>query len=108
ISLIYAMRSFKIAPSPDPNSPVNDTRVAVFWGGRSHVFYIRPSAVEITDAAGRPKPTVLATVTTENPQLNQLGMRVWIDITDPRRLPVRFAIGAYTFDLEASSVVRPN
>jgi hypothetical protein len=108
ISLIYAMRSFKIMPSPDPNSPVNDTRVAVFWGGRSHVFYIRPSAVEITDAAGRTKPTVLATVTTENPQLNQLGMKVWIDITDPRRLPVRFTIGPYTFELEASSVARPN
>ncbi len=108
ISLIYAMRSFKIAPSPDPNSPVNDTRVAVFWDGRSHVFYIRPSAVEIPDATGRVKPAVLATITTENSQLNQLNLKTWIDITDRRRLPVRFTIGPFTFDLEARSVVRPS
>ena len=30
LSLMYAMRSFNLKPSKDPNNPVNDTRVASF------------------------------------------------------------------------------
>ncbi len=43
LSLMYAIRSFNLKPSKDPSNPVNDTRVAVFWGDKPLIFTLRPS-----------------------------------------------------------------
>jgi hypothetical protein len=98
LSLFYAIRSFKLKPSTDPNNPVNDTRVAVFWGTKAHVFYIRPTITEIT-LNGKAVPALLATITTEDPTLNQLGLKLWLS-DDVRRIPLRFSIGPYIFELD--------
>lgn len=98
LSLIYAMRSFNLTPSRDPSSPVNDTRVAVFWESRTYVFTLRPSRPEEITIDGVKMQAQLISVSTGNPQLDSLGPRVWLSISDGRT-PVRFAVGSFQADL---------
>lgn len=97
LSLIYAMRSFNLKPSKDPNNPVNDTRVAVFWETKSYVFTLRPSNPEVITINGEKTSAQMITVNTGNPDLDALALRVWLS-TD-QRVPVRFSFGAYQADL---------
>src|SRR5437899_2963144 len=66
LSLIYAMRSFNLKPSKDPNNPVNDTRVAVFWNDHPLVFTIRPSNEETLTINDEKVSAQLITVNTGN------------------------------------------
>ena len=97
LSLIYAMRSFNLKPSKDPNSPVNDTRVAVFWDSKNYVFTLRPSNPEVITINGEKVSAQMITVNTGNPDLDALGIKVWLS-TD-RRLPLRFSFGSYQAEL---------
>lgn len=106
ISLLYAMRSFKLNPTSDATNPVNDTRVSVFWSNKANIFVLRPMAAEITTIDGRKIPTVVANITTNDPVLDQLAPKVWLS-QDARRVPLRFTLGQYQFDLDNSSVVSP-
>ncbi|MBX7054358.1 MAG: DUF3108 domain-containing protein [Pyrinomonadaceae bacterium] len=98
ISLIYAMRSFNLEPSKSPGSPVNDTRVAVFWTDRPYIFTLRPGNPETISLNGNKVTAQLITINTGNPQLDQLAIKVWLS-TKPGRRPLRFAVGAYQADL---------
>lgn len=98
LSLIYAMRSFNLTPSRDPSSPVNDTRVAVFWDSKVQVFTLRPSKPGEIQIGGAKLQAQLISITTGNPQLDALAPKVWLS-TSERRTPVRFAIGLIQADL---------
>jgi hypothetical protein len=107
LSLAYAIRSFNLKPSKDPQNPVNDTRVAVFWDTQPSVFTLRPSNGDIINLRGEKVSAQLISVNTGNPQLDQLNLRVWLG-NDKKRLPLRFAVGAFQADLIAETIVKLN
>lgn len=98
LSLIYAMRSFNLTPSRDPSSPVNDTRVAVFWESKAHVFTLRPSPPEEVTINGVKMKAQMISITTGNPQLDSLAPKIWLSIGDGR-VPVKFSIGTLQAEL---------
>ncbi|MCD9187482.1 MAG: DUF3108 domain-containing protein [Pyrinomonadaceae bacterium] len=106
LSLIYAVRSFNLKPSKDPNNPVNDTRVAVFWDKQPYIFILRPSNAEIINLRGEKVSAQLVTVVTGNQQLDMQGIRLWLG-NDDKRLPLRFSIGTFQADLITEAQVKP-
>lgn len=106
LSLIYAIRSFNLKPSKDPTNPVNDTRVAVFWDNQPYVFTLRPADANIINLRGEKVSAQQISINTGNPQLDALGLRLWLS-NDERRVPLRFTVGAYQADLAAESVDPP-
>lgn len=97
LSLIYAMRSFNLKPSKDISNPVNDTRVAVFWESRSHVFTLRPAAAADVTIGGEKVPAQLISITTGIKELDALNLKVWLRLED--RVPVKFSAGPYQAEL---------
>ncbi len=106
LSLAYAIRSFNLKPSKDAKNPVNDTRVAVFYGTQFYVFTLRPLEAELINLSGEKVPAQLITVITGNPQLDALNLRIWLS-SDIKRTPLRFAIGNYQADLTSETVLPP-
>lgn len=106
LSLIYAIRSFNLKPSKDPTNPVNDTRVAVFWDKQPYVFTLRPADANIINLRGEKISAQQISINTGNPQLDALGLRLWLS-NDARRLPLRFSVGVYQADLIAESIEPP-
>jgi hypothetical protein len=97
LSMLYAMRSFNLKPSKNPSNPVNDTRVAVFWGDKPMIWTLRPSNPEEIVINGEKFAAQLITFTTGDDMLDKLGLKVWLGAED--RVPLRFAAGGYTADL---------
>ena len=106
LSLVYAARSFNLKPSRNASNPINDTRVAVFWETQPYVFTLRPALPEVIMMDGKPIGAQLVTVSTGNPRLDQLGIKVWLG-TDDSRTPLRFMIGGYQADLIKSEKPAP-
>ena len=106
LSLAYAVRSFNLKPSKDASNPVNDTRVAVFLGSEAYVFTLRPSNADIINLKGEKIGAQLISVSTGNPAIDQLGIRVWLS-TDEKRLPLRLMIGNYQADLVSEVKIPP-
>lgn len=108
LSLAYAIRSFNLKPSKDPNNPVNDTRVAVFLRTGAVVFYLRPSNADIINLKGEKVSAQLISITTTGgePQIDALSIRLWLS-TDERRVPLRLTLGAYQADLIAEKQIPP-
>ncbi|MFN2501049.1 MAG: DUF3108 domain-containing protein [Pyrinomonadaceae bacterium] len=99
LSLIYAMRSFNLKPSRTASNPVNDTRVAVFWNSKAYIFTLRPADPTEITTNGEKVPAQLITVKTDVPELDALGLKVWLSTED--RVPLRFTAGPYQADLIA-------
>jgi hypothetical protein len=106
LSLVYAIRSFNLKPSKDLTNPVNDTRVAVFWDKQPYVFTLRPADANIINLRGERISAQQISINTGNPQLDALGLRLWLS-NDERRVPLRFSVGAYQADLVAESIEQP-
>lgn len=106
LSLAYAIRSFNLKPSKDPNNPVNDTRVAVFFGSQAYVFTLRPSNGDFINLKNEKIPAQLISVSTGNAAIDQLSIRLWLG-TDEKRLPLRLMIGNYQADLVAETKNTP-
>ena len=106
LSLIYAIRSFNLKPSKDPSNPVNDTRVSVFWDKQPYVFTLRPSTGDILNLRGEKVSAQQISVNTGNPQLDALGLRLWLS-NDDKRTPLRLTIGSFQADLIAESKIPP-
>jgi hypothetical protein len=102
LSLIYAMRSFNLRMSKTRDNPVNDTRVAVFWESQPYIFKVRPGAEESLEINGEKVLAQMISVTTDNPQLDALGLKIWLSV-DERRVPLRFSVGTYQADLVSVS-----
>lgn len=104
LSLFYAMRSFNLRPSRDRSNPVNDTRVAVFWDDKTHVFTLRPSNPAELTVNGEKVSAQLITVNTSVEQLDAMAVKVWLRTDD--RVPVRMTAGPYEAELIARSYMR--
>jgi hypothetical protein len=102
LSLIYAMRSFNLRMSKTRDNPVNDTRVAVFWESQAYIFKLRPDAETTIEVGGEKVLTQPVSITTDNPQLDALGLRIWLS-TDGRRMPLRFTAGPYQAELVSAT-----
>ncbi len=87
-----------LKPSKDADNPVNDTRVAVFWDAQTYVFTLRPAVADIITLKGEKISAQMVSISTGNPQLDQLNLRIWLG-NDQSRLPLRFSIGSYQADL---------
>jgi hypothetical protein len=98
LSLAYAVRSFNLTTSKNPTNPVNDTRVAVFFAGQPYVLTLRPLNTETIDLDGKKISAQVVSITSGNPQFDQLNLRVWLS-TDQNRLPLRLVVGSYQADL---------
>ncbi len=103
LSMIYAMRSFNLKPSKDPKSPVNDTRVAVFWESQPYVFVLQPSNPEEIMISGEKTIAQLVTISTSNQTLDKQGLKVWLGADS--RVPVRFSFGNFQADLVSPSKI---
>lgn len=106
LSLIYAMRSFNLRMSKTRDNPVNDTRVAVFWESQPYIFKLRPASEETIEVNGSKVLAQPISVTTDNPQLDALSLKIWLSV-DERRVPLRFSVGAYQADLVSVSNISP-
>lgn len=106
LSLVYAMRSFSLTKSLDPQNPIYDTRVSVFHGNQPLIFIIRPLENEVLTIGPERVVAQKLAILTGDPQLESLGIRVWL-ANDAKRTPLRFAIGRYTADLIRQSVILP-
>jgi Protein of unknown function (DUF3108). len=105
LSLIYAIRLFNLTLSKDTTNPVNDTRVAVYWEGKSaSIFTLKPSdqaVLTIGNAKVRAQPI---SVTTRIPALDALEIKIWLSV-DERRVPLRIVVGNYRLDLQIPNAV---
>lgn len=97
VSLLYAMRSFNLRPSKDPNNPVNDTRVAVFMEGQPTVFTLRPSNPADITVNGQIISAQMVAINTGNEKFDKQGLKVWLDANT--RVPVRLTYGPYEANL---------
>ena len=98
LSLLYAIRSFNLTPSKDTRNPVNDTRVAVFWQDKANIFMLRPFEPEPITVNGQKVMAQKISIKTNNPQLDQLGITVWL-ASEPTRTPLKIAVGPYQAEL---------
>ena len=106
LSLAYAIRAFNLKPSKDLTNPVNDTRVAVFLNSEANVFILRPSTADIINLKGEKIPAQLISITTGDPQIDILNLRLWLSL-DEKRVPLRFTLGSYQADLVAEKQIPP-
>ncbi len=106
LSLLYAIRSFNLKPSKDSSSPINDTRVAVFWENKPYIFTLRPAVAESLTIRGERVSAQQISISTGNPQLDALNIKIWLS-NDPRRVPLRFSLGRYQADLLSDKLVPP-
>lgn len=106
LSLAYAIRSFNLKPSKDINNPVNDTRVAVFLDTKAYVFTLRPSNADLINLQGEKISAQLISITTGNPSIDVLNLRLWLS-NDEKRLPLRLAAGSYQADLISEKQISP-
>lgn len=102
LSLLYALRSINLKPSKNLSNPVNDTRVAVFWNSQAYIFNLRPSPPETIQLNGQNVSVQMVSINTGNPQLDALGLRVWLS-NDEGRVPMRLSVGPYQADLVSRS-----
>lgn len=103
LSLAYAIRSFNLKPSRFSGSPVNDTRVAVFFDDRATVFTLRPSNPEVVTINGRKVPAQMITISTGNSNFDRYNLKLWLS-ADEKRTPLKFAGGVYQAELISEKI----
>lgn len=106
LSLAYAIRSFNLKPSKDAKNPVNDTRVAMFINDKAYVVTLRPSTAEIINLKGEKISAQQISVSTGNPLIDALNLRVWLS-NDEKRTPLRLTLGTYQADLVTETIITP-
>lgn len=106
LSLAYAIRSFNLKRSGDPENPINDTRVAVFLDEKAYIFKLRPSDGEIINLQGEKVAAQQITIITEDPKIDRYNIRLWLG-NDDARLPLRLMIGSYQADLIDAKTIDP-
>ncbi|HEX8709691.1 MAG TPA: DUF3108 domain-containing protein [Pyrinomonadaceae bacterium] len=81
VSVFYALRSFNLAP-PKRNA------VTIMVHNRARTLFITSLRRETIDLGGRRIPAVQLSLTTDDPQADKYGLRLWVS-EDSRRLPLR-------------------
>jgi hypothetical protein len=95
LSVLYALRSFNLAP-PRRNA------VSILINNRPRTLFITSLKREMIDLGGQQVAALQLSLTTDDPQGDRLGIRLWVS-EDNRRLPLRIAamtpLGAARADL---------
>lgn len=95
LSVLYALRSFNLTP-PKRNA------VSLIVNNRPLTLFITALRRETIEIGGQRIPTVLLSLTTDDPQPDKYGLRLWVG-EDRRRIPLRAAatteLGAVRADL---------
>lgn len=95
LSLAYAIRTFRIEYQ---KNLTRDVRTAVFWDKKYYIVTLRPISQEKLEVKGKKLDAVVVSISTGNPTIDRLNMRVWLS-NDDLRLPLRFVVGNYKADL---------
>jgi hypothetical protein len=81
ISVLYALRSFNLTP-PKRNA------VSILINSRPRTLFITSLKREMIDLGGQRIAALQLSLTTDDPQGDKLGLRLWVS-EDNRRLPLR-------------------
>jgi hypothetical protein len=76
----------------------------VFWDTKAYIFSLRPAPLETIDVNGEKVSAQMVSVSTGNPQLDALSIRVWLS-NDESRVPLRVSVGPYQADLVSRSTI---
>ena len=102
VSVLYALRTFNLSP-PRRNA------VSILAVNRARTLYITAIGRETIELGGQRVPSVQLSLTTDDPQPDRLGLRLWIS-EDGRRLPLRLTavtpLGPVRADLAVIPVSR--
>ena len=85
LSFVYALRAFRFNVLV---KGTQDTRAAVFLNGAPVVVTLRPAS-EVIELNGKKINALAIAAATGNPQIDSLGLRLWLS-DDARRLPLKF------------------
>ncbi|MFN2453645.1 MAG: DUF3108 domain-containing protein [Pyrinomonadaceae bacterium] len=100
ISVLYALRSFDLTKR---------NAVSLLVNNRALTFFVAPVRRETIQLNNQSIETVQLSLTTDDPQGDKFGLRLWVS-TDRRRLPLRAAaatqLGAVRADLSIIPVLR--
>jgi hypothetical protein len=107
LSLAYAIRAFNLKPSKNPNSPVNDTRVAVMLGNQAQILIVRPVSTETITFQKRKISAQVISISSEDMKVSQLTIKLWLS-NDSKRLPLKFSVGTFQAELVSVNQVSPN
>ena len=84
LSFVYALRAFRFSDAPNNTS---GTRAAIFLSGTPVIVTLKP-ARETIEFAGKKTTAIVLTIITDNPQIDSLGLKLWLS-DDARRLPLK-------------------
>jgi hypothetical protein len=98
LSFIYALRAFKYSFAK--NAP--GTRASVFLGDTPQIVTLTPVR-ETIDFNKQKISTIAVTAQTNNPQVDSLGLRLWMS-DDARRLPLKLTLNTPQGIIEANLV----
>ena len=99
ISVLYAMRSFNLAP-PRRNA------VSLLVGRRPRTLFITSLRRETIELGGQKIPAVQLSLTTDDPQSDKYQFRGWIS-DDGRRLPLRLTANSPLGPVRADLAIIP-
>jgi hypothetical protein len=99
ISILYAMRSFNLAP-PKRNA------VTILVNNRARTLFITSLKRETIQLGGRQVPAVQLSLTTDDPQADKYGLRLWVS-EDRRRLPLRLTATTQLGPVRADLAIIP-
>ena len=103
LSFVYALRAFRFSDAPNN---VTGTRAAIFLADAPVIITLKPTR-ETIQLAGKKTATIVLTIITDNPQIDSLGLKLWLS-DDARRLPLKLICntpaGAIEVNLIKSSV----
>ncbi len=99
LSFVYALRAFRFSDAPNNSS---GTRAAIFLNGAPVIVTLKPTR-EAIEFAGRRTAAIVLTIITDNPQIDSLGLKLWIS-DDGRRLPLKLTFNTPTGAIQVNLI----
>jgi hypothetical protein len=99
VSILYALRSFNLAP-PKRNA------VTILINNRPRTLVITSLKRETIQLGGQRVPAVQISLTTDDPQPDKYGLRLWVS-EDRRRLPLRVTANTQLGPVRADLAIIP-
>jgi hypothetical protein len=99
ISVLYALRSFNLAP-PKRNA------VTILVNNRPRTLFITSLKRETIQLGGQRVPAVQISLTTDDPEADKYGLRLWVS-EDRRRLPLRITANTQLGIVRADLAIIP-
>lgn len=100
LSLVYAIRTFDLTPK-------RNNAISIMAVDRPRTLFVSSLRRETIELNGQQIPTILLSLTTDDPQPDRMQLRIWVG-EDARHLPLRIAavteLGAVRADLAINRV----